>query len=164
MIELTAPFDRHDPGVGFPEILTGVGLAAAIGGLYLAAGTVGVALGVVISLATAATTRPVAFALGQAGVVGVVPPVSGLGPLALVEGGLVLALLATLTRGRASWVTLALAAGTALGFLGFVQVARAALDSVLAGAVVLVCVCAVALGLVTYVGRGRVARPEEVGE
>jgi energy-converting hydrogenase Eha subunit C len=164
MIESITPFDRGDPGVALPEILTGGGLTAAIAGLYLAAGTVGVALGVGIVLATIATTRPLAFALGQAGVVGIVPPVNGLFPLALVEGGLVLMLLATLPRKQDDRVSLALAAGTALGFLGFVQIARGAFDSIPAGAVALVCACGVVLGLITYVGQSRVAKHREVGE
>jgi hypothetical protein len=101
---------------------TAVGLLACTGGLYIAAGLLGIVVGVGIILVTLASPQPIGFALGQAGVAAVLASDTALPVLVAVEAGLIVALLATLGRVSTTSHTLVITATSLIGFLVLTQV------------------------------------------
>lgn len=133
-----------------------VGLLACIAGLGLAAGRFGLGVGAAIVFAVIATSRPIAFALGQAGLASILSTGASLSAFVLAEAGLVLTLLTTLGRVDSSWYAFGISVGSLLSFLGIAQLLRAQFDSVLIGAVAVICACIAVLGLIAWAERVRV--------
>ena len=137
--------DRRDWRTVFVVGVTAVGLLTCIGGLRVAAGRLGLLVGVGIALVTLGAQQPTGFALSQGGVAAVLAPDTALPVLAAVEAGLVVTLLAPFGRVATTGHTLGITAISFVGFLAILQVFRSGFGLILAGLVTVV-----GLGVVVY--------------